>query len=418
MSPADPGPGDRRDRRLRILAWSLFGLTIVGFLVRAGFDLASDAARSDLEGGAAFDALLLASPITGIVLVTKRPRNVLGWLMLGIGMTFGATPGAPYARYATLDRGGELPGAGLALAIESPSWVVFIGLSGFLMMLFPDGHLPTRRWRWFAWLCGIGLVTLFVLILVSPNQGDDYGLPQIENPIGIEALERSEATVFPFVVFAPLTVVGGAVAVIRRLRRTIDPVQRRQLRWLAWAAGVIAFAYVMAFVPQAVFGSEESPWEDVLGSIAVMTFLLIPVTIGIAVLRYRLYDIDVVIRKTVVVEVLVGFVALVYLGIVAGVGAFAGSTGNVWLSAVAAIVVAVGFPPVRARTSPRRPHRLWGASHPLRGPDGVRRTAGRHLRGRGRALADRDRAGRGGRCRPRAGLAACRPGTADRRDVA
>jgi hypothetical protein len=257
-----------------------------------------------------------------------------------------------------------------------------------------------------------------VLILVSPNQGDDYGLPQIENPIGIEALERSEATVFPFVVFAPLTVVGGAVAVIRRLRRTIDPVQRRQLRWLAWAAGVIAFAYVMAFVPQAVFGSEESPWEDVLGSIAVMTFLLIPVTIGIAVLRYRLYDIDVVIRKTVVVEVLVGFVALVYLGIVAGVGAFAGSTGNVWLSAVAAIVVAVGFPPVRARTSPRRPHRLWGASHPLRGPDGVRRTAGRHLRGRGRALADRDRAGRGGRCRPRAGLAACRPGTADRRDVA
>ena len=99
--------------------------------------------------------------------------------------------------------------------------------------------------------CGIGLTLLFLAILVSPDQGADYGLPQLENPLTVPALDPYADALVALVVFAPLTIVGGAVAVIGRLRRTTDPVQRRQLRWLAWAAGVIAFTYVMAFAPQA-----------------------------------------------------------------------------------------------------------------------------------------------------------------------
>ncbi len=350
MSESEVSAGRRRDQRLRILGSVLFGLIVLGVLVRALLNAANAGARSDLETGTAFDVLLLVFPAVGLALVTKRPRNVLGWLMIGIGMGFVMTPGAPYARYATITRGGELPGAGLALAFESPSWVVFIGLCGFLLLLFPDGHLPSRRWRWLARICGVGLTLLFLLILVSPDQGADYGLPRVENPLTVPALDPFADALVALALFAPLTVVGGAVAVIGRLRRTRDGVQRQQLRWLAWAAGVIAFTYVMAFVPQAVLGLEEgSSLEDVLGTIAVMTFLLIPITIGIAVLRYRLYDIDFVIRKTVVIALVVAVIALVYVAVVAGVGALVGTQGSPLLSAVAAAIVALVFQPVRAR---------------------------------------------------------------------
>ena len=348
--PAEPG-SDRRDRRLRFLAKLAFGAIIAGFLLRVVLNHLNGQERSELETGSVFDALLLIFPIVGLVLILKRPRNPLGWLLLAIGSAFAATPGPAYARYAAVTRDGELPGAGLALAIDSPMWVVFIGLSGFLMLLFPDGHLPTARWRWFARTCGAGLVMLFVLILLSPGPGDDYDLPQVESPIAVDALGRSEELLLPFVVFAPLTVVGGAVALIRRRRRTTDPVQRQQLRWVTWAAAVIALSYVMAFLPQALFGvSEDDPIVGVLGTIAVMTFLLIPITIGIAVLRYRLYDIDFVIKKTVVIAIIVTFIALVYTAIVVGVGALVGSgAGNPILSAAAAAVVALAFQPLRAR---------------------------------------------------------------------
>ncbi len=350
MSASEVRSEQRRDRRLRILASALFGLIVLGVVVRAFLNAANAGARSDLETGTVFDVLLLVFPAVGLVLVTKRPRNVLGWLMIAIGMAFVASPGAPYARYATIARDGELPGAGLALAIESPSWVAFIGLSGFLLLLFPDGHLPSRRWRWFARACGVGLTLLFLLILVSPDQGDDYGLPQLENPLTVPALDPYADALVALVVFAPLTIVGGAVAVIGRLRRTTDPVQRRQLRWLAWAAGVIAFTYVMAFAPQAVLGAEEgSRLGDIFGTVAVMTFLLIPITIGIAVLRYRLYDIDFVIRKTVVIAVVVAFIAFVYVAVVAGVGALVGGQRSPLLSALAAAIVALIFQPLRAR---------------------------------------------------------------------
>jgi signal transduction histidine kinase len=346
---ASEGAEQPRDRRLRSFAWVLFVLMLLGVVVRAFLNAANGGARSDLETGTAFDVIMLAFPVVGLVLVTKRPRNVLGWLMMALPIMFATTPGAPYARYATVTSDEELPGAGLALAIESPSWVVFIGLSGFLLLLFPDGHLPSRRWRWFAYICSAGLAVLFFMIVVSPEQGADYGLPTVENPLAIAATKPVLDALLPLALIAPLTVVGGAVALISRLRSTTDPVQRRQLRWLAWAAGVIAFSYAAAFLPGIVFGTEESSLADVLGTIAVMSFLLIPISIGIAVLRYRLYDIDVVIRKSVVFAIMVSAIAAVYAGVVVGVGALVGSRGSPVLSAVAATVVALVFQPIRAR---------------------------------------------------------------------
>ncbi|HSL10748.1 MAG TPA: histidine kinase [Actinomycetota bacterium] len=346
VSSTDPA----REQRLRILAYVVFGFVVAGFVLRVVLNVLNGPARSDLETGSVLDTALMIFPVVGLLLAVKRPRNPLGWLLLGIGWAFVASPGAAYARYATVTHDGDLPGAGLAIAVDAPMWVVFIGLSGFVLMLFPDGHLPSPRWRWFARLCAAGLTALFVTILLSPGQGADYDLPHVENPLAVEAL-RDAAWILTLVVFAPVTVLGGAIALIRRRRRTEDPVQRLQLRWVTWAAGVGAAAYVVAIVPSAVFGLDpDAELPSLLGSIAVMTFLLIPITIAIAVLRYRLYDIDFVVRKTVVFAVLATFIAVVYAAIVVGVGALVGSgAGDPILSAAAAAVVAMAFQPLRAR---------------------------------------------------------------------
>jgi signal transduction histidine kinase len=353
--PADDAvdPGGRADEqggpRWAVgLAWASFGLIVAGFVAGVWLSVLNGGVHSDLEAGGFESAIYLTFPIAGVALATKRPRNPLGWLMLAIGACF-LSPLASYARYVSITSDGALPGAGLALAIHYPSWVVFIGLSGFLLMLFPDGHLPSPRWRWFAWTCGIGLVLLGVQELLLPEVGTQYDLPDLENPIAVEAIGGGGDLSFlqALVVFAPLTVVGGAVAMIGRLRRAEDPVQREQLRWLAWAAGVMASLYVVAIVVNPIGASES--WQDWAGIVASSSFALIPVTIGIAVLRYRLFDIDFVIRKTVVLAVMVSVIVLVYLALVVGVGALVGSGSSPTLSALAAAVVALVFQPARIR---------------------------------------------------------------------
>jgi len=330
------------------LAWTLCSFVLLGYLVGAWLQVLNGGDHSDLEASALEGLIYVTFPATGVVLATKRPRNPLGWLMLAIGACF-LGPGASYARYASITHDGGLPGAGVALALHYPGWVAFIGLSGFLLMLFPDGHLPSPRWRWFAWTCGIGLALLYGLQLVLPDVGAQYDLPGLENPLAVDAVGSDGELAFlqALVVFAPMTIVGGAVAVIRRLRRAEDPVEREQLRWLAWAAGVIACLYVVAILVNPVGASEG--WQNIAGIIASSSFALIPVSIGFAVLRYRLFDIDFVIRKTVVVAVVVAVIAVVYVAVVAGVGALVGTQGSPILSAVAAAIVALVFQPVRAK---------------------------------------------------------------------
>jgi signal transduction histidine kinase len=330
-----------RDDTLRRLAWLVFGLSVLGLIAGIAMDVSSTG------GDPLFAVIVFSFPTMGFIVLNRKPRTVLGWLMLSMGVAF-ALPFGSYANYALNGPYAPLPGAGIALALEGPVWVPFIGISGFLLLLFPDGHLPTRRWRWFAWLCGIGLVVLSLTIIFYPGTFEDSGYPNVVNPFGLSILGKIGDSVFTLAAFAPLTVVGGAVAVIRRLRRTTDPVQRQQLRWLAWSAAVIASSYVLAFFPQAIFhAAPGSSWENWLGTFAVMTFILIPITIGISVLKYRLYEIDVVIRKTVVFAVLGASIAVVYFALVAGIGVLVGTRSSALASGIAAAVVAIAFQPAR-----------------------------------------------------------------------
>ncbi len=326
------------DAGLRRLTWAIAGVYVLGAAVGISLDRAAH-----YKGDYFFAVIVLAFPVVGFVVLQKRPRNTLGWLMLAMGLP-AALPFQDYAEYALVK---GLPGASVGLALSEPTWVPFIGISGFLLLLFPDGHLPTPRWRWFGWLCGIGLVVLSLVVLFGSGTFGDIGHPEIQNPWGLHVLDLLGGWIYVTTIVAPLVVVGGAVAVFRRLRRATDPVERQQLRWLAWAAVLIAGAYVFAFIPELIFGSEQSNWNDVFATLAVASFVLIPITIGIAILRYRLYDIDVVIRKTVVFAVLAVFIAVVYVGIVAGISVFVSTLSSTVASAIAAAVVALAIQPVR-----------------------------------------------------------------------
>jgi signal transduction histidine kinase len=189
----------------------------------------------------------------------------------------------------------------------------------------------------------------FFLIAASSATFADDGLPQLDNPFYIPALQRVEVLLL-LVVLVPIVVAGGATALVIRLRRSADPIERRQLRWVAWAASVVALLYAVAFLIEILDvlpGSNE--WNNWVGAAAIISFVIIPIAIGIAVLKYRLYDIDIVIRKTVVFAVVAGFIAVVYVAVVVGVGTLVGTQGSPILSAIAAAIVALVFQPVRAR---------------------------------------------------------------------
>ena len=333
---------ESRNRGLRIAARVLFALCLVFGFISLFFDAQTGRLDEDV-----WLLPFFAYPIVGVILATRLPRNPLGWLMLIAAFGF-MNPLEAWGHY--LVQQGDAPLAEIVVGLSQPTWVVFIGLSGFMLLLFPDGHLPSPRWRSFAWICGVGLVLLAVFVFVSPGTFEDTSsaFGQLRNPFGIQALEPIADLLIILVVFAPLSIVGGAAGLIVRLRRTRDPVQRHQLRWVAWSAGVIAFVYLVAIIPW-IFGLDpDSQWAGWLGTVAVMTFMLIPVTIGIGVLRYRLYDIDVVIRKTVIYAILAALLVLIGVAIVwvAG-GLFASTFEGGRADLVAGVVIGILFWPLR-----------------------------------------------------------------------
>ena len=289
--------------RARTLAWGVFALIVVlliaqgvlGWLTRTNpidpnVSWANSGFLSFVVG-----LPLLTFPVVGFVIALRRPESSIGWIMLAIGFGF-AFPTAGYAKYALVTRGGDLPFGRMAAAIDGPSWIPFIGLAGcYLLLLFPDGHLPSPRWRWFARAVGIGMALGYIGILVEPKL---ESFPTIANPLAVPALEP----LFFGLVAVPIGIVGAAISLVRRYRRS-SGTERLQLKWLAAAASVVAAIFGATFILSFAFDSGPGPtptWMSLLQSLSLFTFALIPAAIGFAVLKYRLYEIDVVINKTVV----------------------------------------------------------------------------------------------------------------------
>jgi signal transduction histidine kinase len=336
--------------RLRLLARVIFGLTILG--IGAGFVF------SILDaGGFETDLAFLFSfglfPIIGYVLAIRRPDNAISWLMLGIGAAFGLSAFVgSYANYAIHGGVGGRDLGAIALAFDQPMWVPIVGLPAtFLILLFPDGHLPSPRWRWFAWVLGASMVITFLAILFGPGPFGESAFPNVVNPLGSETLRPVLAVATASIIMLPIGVIGSLVSLVQRFRRSTG-IERLQLRWLVTAAGTVAILYAFALVLSfnSTWGTEATPgWLGIIQALAIVSFGLIPIAIGISVLRYHLFDIDLVINRALLLAAMVVFISLVYVAIVVGVGALVGSQANPVLSAVAAAVVALAFQPARRR---------------------------------------------------------------------
>ncbi len=340
----------KRRRRLVLLARVITGFTIVSAAV--GLWLSTiDREPTDM-------GLLLAFalfPFVGYLMATRRPDNSLSWLMLGIGAAIGL--GAFLGSYAGYAFHGGIGGreAGLvAASLNNPMWVPVVGLPvTFLLLLFPDGHLPSPRWRWFARILAASLVIIFLTIVLAPGKfGDDVpAFASIRNPLGIDWLRPVLAVTIASLIMLPIGVIGSLVALVRRYRRA-EGIERLQLRWLVSAASVVAVLYTVALLIgiTGTWSSSTQPgWMTVLQNISVFSFGLIPIAIGVSVLRYHLFDIDVVINRALLVGALAVFITVVYVAVVVGVGAVVGSRADPILSAAAAAIVALAFQPARRR---------------------------------------------------------------------
>jgi signal transduction histidine kinase len=307
----------------------------------------------------AFGVFAVGSTIAGAVIVVRQPRNVIGWLLLAVPLcgAFAFVAG-DYATYALVTAPGALPFGRAAAWIDRWVLVPALCLPVLLFLLFPDGRVPSRRWRPVLWLACVAPVVTAALFALTPGRmtGAFAQLTPIQviNPTGIggaggviEVL--SQIGGISCLLAVPL---AGASLVARFRNRRGD--ERQQIKWLAFVGA--AFLAELALTMGVGIPLEHSPAVQGLGNwmfgLMFLTLAVgIPAACAVAILKYRLYDIDVVISKTVVYAALAAFITAAYVLVVVGVGALAGSGGrpSVGLSILATALVAVAFQPVRER---------------------------------------------------------------------
>jgi hypothetical protein len=246
------------------------------------------------------------STLGAIVAPRFPPHNPIGWLFCALGLVAAVLLfGGEYAYYSLLARPGSLPGGEAFAWVVSWLWVVHSGLFAFLGLLFPNGRLPTSRWRPFAWLVVAAVVAGSVATALSPGPIDT--LAPIHNPLGIESAPNLSTSV-EVVIFA-LTL-GAAASLLVRLRRA-EGVERQQIKWFAYAATFLAVGAILSWVISDAVGVWWLHWE--VGFVATMVGLAgLPVALGIAILRYRLHDTDLIINRTLVYGLLTAVMAGIF----------------------------------------------------------------------------------------------------------
>ena len=288
--------------------------------------------------------------LTGWVIARRRPDNTIGWLFIAMGIESGIL-GLTRQYYVRSITSHPLPLAVWAAWLQNWFLVTLFpaGAAFFTFLLFPDGHVPSRRWRPVAWLAvAVGVVMAAVTVL-DPSQikvRDD--LPGVANPTGVARFKGVTSGWFgnSLWLVALTLLLLATISVGVRLRRARGD-QRQQLKWFAYV-GVSTVIVIFAFVI-ASLGDPNLP--DALFEVPVILGfgIALPVACGIAIFRYGLFEIDTVISKTVVFGVVAAFITAIYFGLVVGVGAAIGSKANLALSILATAIAAVAFQPARNR---------------------------------------------------------------------
>ena len=340
-----------RGRRASLLAWSLWALSATLLALGVVFSVLTRSTPDPNAFGVTFDALLslalLSFPTVGALVVSRHPGSAIGWLFCVVGVLFGFSSGAyGWAVYALFARPGALPGEEVAAWFAT--WVFVPALfciPVYLFLLFPDGRPVSRRWRPVAWAAGVGLLATTLGNALSPGRLTQPPFESVENPAGIEAVGGWTDAVVGFGFWLTLaSILLAGVSLVCRFRRARGP-ERQQLKWFAGSAVVFAATSVSYTV---LPGVPEQAGQIV----TLFAFAGIPVAVGVAILRYRLYDIDLVINRTLVYAALTAALIIVYLGSVVGLQyvfrALGGGESSLAVVASTLLIAAL-FGPLRRR---------------------------------------------------------------------
>jgi signal transduction histidine kinase len=327
-------------RTAPVLAWSLWGLFVVMLVssITLGVVNGTPIVVADVTNSLA--GLALAT--VGAIVASRIPGNPLGWLYCTAAiLTLTQEMLTEYSRYVSYTKPGILPGGVVTMWVANWVWAPGFSLVlVFSFLLFPDGRLPSRRWHPATW-CSAAIVLFVTIAAAMYTEGytDSVGRP-VPNPYAIPALAGFFNTAFSVAeILLLLPIVVALASLVTRFRRSRGE-EREQIKWLLWSAALIAVFFALPL---------HQGESDVANAISGVLITLIPISAGIAILKYRLYDIDIVINKTVVYGALAAFITVVYVAIVVVLGRAIGSSNNVALSIAATAAVAIAFQPVRGR---------------------------------------------------------------------
>jgi hypothetical protein len=363
------GPEDGAVRRLAAswLAWSLAGLCLVmAVATTVLFVLPRPTRVGTGDWSSAGDLLIfvtfLAFPVVGALTASRRPRNRVGWICLTAGLLWWLIiVSEDYSAYGLAVPGSVPFPATVYALLYAWLWVPAVGLLGiYMILLFPDGKLPSRRWRPLAWFSGAVIAVESVAVFLTPGPLD--GLGGARNPFGLEG--AAWLTVLGYVVLPllPLCMLASAAGLVMRFRRSGGEV-RQQIKWIALAASFMGALYltimgasVIAWLVSAP-GLQSDPgtqtwWGALLEDLMVLSFTAVPVAIGVAILRFRLYEIDIIINRALVYGSLTATSVALYIGgVVLLQRLFVLLTGQRSTLAVVAstLLIAALFNPLRRR---------------------------------------------------------------------
>jgi signal transduction histidine kinase len=327
----------------RIAPWALLAVLVALGVAGAWLDALSSKGAEEGWGSYVFPLVVLMSAGVGFVLATRRSENPIGWLLLVNAIVLGLSGVAEdYAVYGLLEKPGSLPAADFAASYDQNGWPLLFAPLTAIAFVFPDGRLPSPRWRKIA----IGAAVLFgILVFVAffgprdlekPYQAVSNPLPEIPKPLYF--------VLFPIGSLGMIgALVAGALALRTRLRRATG-VERQQLKLVVWAGALIPLAVITGWTEALITGNADTAATISFALVAVA----IPLAIGVAIMRYRLYEVDRLVNRTLVYVTLTVLLAGTYAAVSLGLGVAVGA-GSTLPTAAATLAVALAFGTLRSR---------------------------------------------------------------------
>jgi hypothetical protein len=349
---AEVTPAPRAVGSMRWLNWLLWLLAVA----QAGLGLWL-AVLNQLTARRFFAEYVVANIVSalvfatiGLLIATRRPGNLISWLLAIIGFSWGLGSWiGQYTRYTLVTQPGVLAGGTLAAWLNMWIGVPVVALTAiFLPLLFPDGRLPSPRWRPLVGLAACATILFCISQALSPGP-IDASLPEVSNPFAPAEAAPMLGILQPLVIALMLASLAGAVAATVARFRQSQGIARQQIKWFAYASTVLVVAIVAPALldPASITdpANGDTFWSGVAVAVGVSC---VGIAVGIAILRHGLYDIDVLINRTLVYGALTACVAGLYIVVVGYLSTLLQTQGNMLIALIATGITAILFQPLRA----------------------------------------------------------------------